>query len=317
MSGGCCSLHLLLSLHGVPMGSSGKNSLAPWGNLVLLKNCRAFGSSPTNPFIQIPNSTRSETLHSTNCTIAQERIGGTFSVSETEMQVPLLTWSWQKEGGPGRSWHSAAAPGIQCPTAWEWGALLRCWAEPPAVYGASIGPSSKGGILCCGKQHSQDWELDPAQLPCLKAALQGSGASAEAVRWGRAGEEGYNSSQSCQSVWSEEKVQKKLTSLRYTRPLRKLYFRELKGLKVTDWFSGLSWDKNVGDTLIFFFLFISPFEQLDRNGTDESLGYFSHLSGKLHDLLKNQKRHFIFVSAYRCLDAVAMLTTALKVLASV
>lgn len=75
-----------------PPCSSGKYSLAPWGNLVLLKNCRAFGSGPTNPFIQIPNSTRSETLHSINWTITQERIGGTFLVLETEMQVLLPMW---------------------------------------------------------------------------------------------------------------------------------------------------------------------------------------------------------------------------------
>lgn len=99
-----------------------------------------------------------------------------FSVLETETQVPLLIWHWQKAG---RSWL------LQCPAAWEWGALLSCWEEPHVVYGARIGPSSKGGS--CGKQHSQYWVLDPTQLPCLKAVQQGSGASAEAVRWGREG----------------------------------------------------------------------------------------------------------------------------------
>lgn len=87
-------------------------------------------------------------------------------------------------------------------------ALLRCREEPHIVYGASMGPSSKGGILSCGMWHSQDWVLDPAQALCLKAAQQGSGARAEAVRWGR--EEGCNSSWSLSIclVWgkSTEKV---------------------------------------------------------------------------------------------------------------
>ena len=62
----------------------------------------------------------------------------------------------------------------------------------------------------------------------------------------------------CQSVWSEEKLQRKLMLQKYPRPLRQLCFRELKELKVTDWFSELSWGKNLGDILIFF-LFLSTF----------------------------------------------------------
>lgn len=85
---------------------SGKCCFVPWGNFVPPKNCRAFGSGPPIPFIQIPNSARS--------------------------------------------------------------------------------------VLCCGRQHSQDWVLDPAQ-PRLKAAGQDSHGNAEAVGWGR--EEGCNSSQ--------------------------------------------------------------------------------------------------------------------------
>ena len=176
---------------------SGKCCFAPWGNFVPPKNYRAFGSGPPIPFIQIPNSTRSQTLHTINYTIAQqlgwERIGGTFSVLETETQVPLLTWHWQKEGDTGRNWQSAAATGIQWPAAREWVAHLGCWKEPQAVCGAGMGPSSKGGILSCGKQHSQGWVQDPAQPPRLKAAGWDSGSSAEAVGWGR--EEGCNSSQ--------------------------------------------------------------------------------------------------------------------------
>lgn len=133
-----------------------------------------------------------------------------FSVLETETRVPLLIWHWQKEGSAGRSWL------LQCPAAWEWGALLSCWEDPHAVYGASIGPSSKGGS--CGKQHSQYWVLDPTQLPCLKAVEQGSGASAEAVRWGREGGRLQGWRLSVCLVW--RKILKKLTSLRYTRPLR-------------------------------------------------------------------------------------------------
>lgn len=56
-------------------------------------------------------------------------------------------------------------------------------AEKRPIYGAI--PSSKGVILSCGKHHSQNYVLDPAQLPCLKAAQQGSGDSAETLRWGR------------------------------------------------------------------------------------------------------------------------------------
>lgn len=42
-------------------------------------------------------------------------------------------------------------------------------------------PNSARSVLCCGRQHSQAWVLDPAQPPCLKAAGQDSRGNAEAV----------------------------------------------------------------------------------------------------------------------------------------
>lgn len=177
---------------------SGKCCFALWGSFVPPKTWRAFRSGSPIPFTQIPSSTRSSNLRTINYTIAQqlgwERIGETFSVWETEIQVPLLTCHWQKQGDTGRDRQSAAATGVQWPTAWQWMALRGCWEDPREVCGAGMGPSPKGWILSCGKLRLWQLSAEYWTQPSISMERQQDETQAVQGQWVM-GEEGCNSSQ--------------------------------------------------------------------------------------------------------------------------
>lgn len=137
-----------------------------------------------------------------------------------------------KEGNTGRNQDSTAATGIQCTGA-------RDLSGPPKRAPSSL--RHRCGTVTQGR----DVELWKAAFPRLNtgpsptSSLKGSRSR---LRWQcrgsgvrKGGRLQILSITLCESVWSELELQRKLSSLRYPRPLRQLCFRELKELKVTDW----------------------------------------------------------------------------------